>query len=312
MIKISRMAMGSQFEIVTDSIPNIEQILSDAFYRLEWLEQQLSHFDVDSHISTINRYSFEQPVKLAPLLFDTLLTIRSWSELTENAFDPMVGKLIKEWGFFQRGSGSETFAPAPDPNKLKILAAQSGWKNVIMNETDSTIHFKTPEVELHLGAVGKGLAVQMIASCLRENSVTSVLISGGGSSIVALGSSPDSNGWKIGLEHPMNSDIIFGTATISFKSLSVSSAMGQTRSDGIRTFGHILDPRTGESLQSHDSVVVSAENAGYGEALSTAFLIQGEMWTREFIREHPDVGCAFFHTDECRTTVLNFPEFEPL
>ncbi len=302
--------MGSEFTIISKDSPNIEEILSHVLDRVEWLEQQLSHFEIDSDISIINRNAFKQPVPVSPVLFKILMKIRSWSELTESAFAPTMGKLIREWGFFQRGSGSEAQIFPPTPDKMKTLTEKCGWKYVILDEKNSAIQFKTPDVELHLGAVGKGIAVQMAADFLQENGMRCALISSGGSSFYALGSPPDSEGWKIGITHPINSDLVFGTVTISDRALSISSSVGQTRYDGEQLYGHILDPRTGESLTSQDCVVVAAEDAAYAEALSTAFLVQGENWTRDFIGKYPQVGCVFYHTDQSRAVVFNFQEFE--
>ncbi len=310
MIKMSRELMGSSFEIITTEAENIEQIVAQALDSAERVEQQISHFEMDSDISIINRYAFESAVPVSPHIFNYLLKMRSWSALTENGFDPTVGKLIKEWGFFQRGIQHAEGLHKPDLSRARQIAEQTGWKNVDLNEENSSIRFKSLEVELHLGAVGKGIAVEAAGEFLHFNGAASFLISSGGSSCYAFGSPAEMEGWKIGLEHPLTPGRCIGSVVMHDCALSVSSSRGQTQSDGNKVYGHILDPRTGKSLESTDSVYVFSDNAAYSEALSTAFLVNGASWTGAYLRKHPEVGCVLYQAELNRLFTLNILRFE--
>src|SRR5690349_3170187 len=83
LIRVSRPALGSQFEIILggQDVEALEAVGYAALDRVNWLEQQLSHFFPDSEICQINCRAFSEPVTVSPSLFQLLLRLRRWSEL---------------------------------------------------------------------------------------------------------------------------------------------------------------------------------------------------------------------------------------
>src|SRR5947207_1225030 len=66
------------------------------------------------------------------------------------------------------------------------------------------LRFCRPGVEINLGSIGKGYALDRVAERLREKwGVTTGLLDGGTSSLLALGTPPgEPRGWLVGLKHP--------------------------------------------------------------------------------------------------------------
>ncbi len=60
--------------------------------------------------------------------------------------------------------------------------------------SSTAVRFDRPGVELDPGGIGKGYAVDRMVDVLRENGVSSGLISAGSSSIYALGAPPGDRG----------------------------------------------------------------------------------------------------------------------
>src|SRR5689334_2762802 len=89
LIRVSRPAMGSAFEILLGGgdPPTLEQAGVAALDRVDWLEQQLSHFLPDSDICRINARAAVEPVPVTSNLFALLLRLRQLSEETGGAFD---------------------------------------------------------------------------------------------------------------------------------------------------------------------------------------------------------------------------------
>ena len=58
-----------------------------------------------------------------------------------------------------------------------------------------TVQFDRPGVSVNLGAIGKGYAVQAVASSLWAQGVHDALISAGGSSVVALSEHVPAGWW---------------------------------------------------------------------------------------------------------------------
>lgn len=63
-----------------------------------------------------------------------------------------------------------------------------------------TVRFARPGIELNLGSIGKGYAVQRIGDRLRARGLRQALVSAGGSSVLAIGGAGD--GWPIHLRAP--------------------------------------------------------------------------------------------------------------
>jgi thiamine biosynthesis lipoprotein len=57
-----------------------------------------------------------------------------------------------------------------------------------------------------------------------------------------------------------------------------------------RRFGHVLDPRTGVSVEGILSATVLAPTAALADALSTAFFVMGVEATEQYCARHADVG----------------------
>jgi thiamine biosynthesis lipoprotein len=299
LIRLSRPAMGSLFEIYaggTDA-EALESAANRALDRVEQLESRLSHYLPDSDICLINARAYEEPVPVAPYLMDLLRRLRRWGLETEGAFDVTAGKLVRAWGLFRRGQAHGEAPSRPDCETLAALVAQIGWRHVELNEATGTIRFLSPQVELHLGAAGKGYIVQCAADLLRESGVECALLHCGQSSIIAVGAPPGQEGWSVGLADPAGGAEPLTTLSLKDAALSVSGSAEQSVTiDGTR-YSHLFDPRTGEPIDAGTTVSVLSADAADGDALSTAFAVQGKSWTRDFCRSHPDIDAIFLTTD---------------
>ena len=85
---------------------------------------------------------------------------------------------------------------------------------------------------------------------LREAGVTSALIHGGTSTVQALAPPPGEEFWKIAIETPSARPdappSLLATMPLKEEAMSVSGLLGHSFRAKGRTFGHIIDPRTGE------------------------------------------------------------------
>jgi thiamine biosynthesis lipoprotein len=132
---------------------------------------------------------------------------------------------------------------------------------------------------LDLGAIGKGYAVERAAEVLREAGVTSALIHGGTSTVQALGPPPGEAFWKIAIETPSTapaaSPTLLATVPLKEEAMSVSGVQESSFQAAGRTYGHIIDPRTGEPAIGTVLAAVVLPSATETDALSTALLTVG-------------------------------------
>jgi thiamine biosynthesis lipoprotein len=340
LIRVSRPALGSAFELFLggEDSEALEAVGYAALDRVDWLEQQLSHFLPDSEICQINRRAFAEPVFVSSMLMSLLLRLRQWSEITEGAFDPTAGQLVRAWGFFRRGQQQGESVAPPSSEEIHDIVRQIGWRHVELNEAASTVRFLTPRVELHLGAVGKGYIVQAVADYLRQEGVACALLHSGQSSIVALGSPPERDGWPIGIPDPYHENAPLASVSLADAALSTSGTVEQFVIINNQRHSHLFDPRTGfpaanlskfsrgvkplakrpaanrptgrkevaPAAQLVLSLSVLSADAAEGDALSTAFFVQGEVWARAFCQTHPDLGVIVVEATEDRTEKSKF------
>lgn len=286
-VKVERPAMGSLFQIFLegDDSDTLERLGYEALGRVDWLEQQLSHYLPDSDISQINALAHKESVPLSPNVIALLARCRCWSLETEGAFDVTAGKLVRLWGFYKQGTVQGNAVSLPDADDLAKIVQNIGWKCVELDETNQTIRFHSPEVELHLGAVGKGYIVQTVADYLCEQGVERALLHSGYSSIVAIGAPSNAAGWQIALE----GEPFF----LKDAALSVSSNNETVITIDGKRYGHLFDPRTGLLLEPFGQITVIAADAADAEALSTAFAVNGREWTQNYLNAHPELTAMF-------------------
>ncbi len=149
-----------------------------SFQEIDRLDNLMSHYKPESELSMINREAFHQTVAVTPELFNLLQDSLRFSEETSGAFDITVGPLMKSWGFF-RGWGRLL-----EQSELDEALKRTGYRNVRLDAAAPTLRFGEPGIELDLGAIGKGYAVDRVVEILRAED-TSALVSSGTSSIYA-------------------------------------------------------------------------------------------------------------------------------
>jgi thiamine biosynthesis lipoprotein len=76
------------------------------------------------------------------------------------------------------------------------------------------------------------------------------------------------------------------------RALGTSGAANQFFVENGRSYGHVLDPRSGWPARGLGSASAIAPTALEADALSTAFYVLGVEGTRDFCRRHPEVGAV--------------------
>ena len=292
--------MHARFEIVLygASDERLRAAGEGALDEIERVDERLSFYRPESDISGINAYAADWPVKVEARVFGLLQTARRiWIE-TGGAFDITVGPLLRAWGFVG-GEGHE-----PDPLELEKARSVTGMQHVVLDEAALTVAFDLEGVEINLGAIGKGLAVEAAADFLRECGVESALVHGGTSSIAAIGGPPDEDGWRICIQHPTEPDGQLAVVDLRDASLSVSAPHGKSFELDQRTMGHILDPRTGTPATGSVIAAVVCSSATEGDAYSTGLLVMGPDGAAGLAERRPDLLLLVAALDSERSLLI--------
>jgi thiamine biosynthesis lipoprotein len=187
---------------------------------------------------------------------------------------------------------------------------RTGFRNLLINGAEKTCRFQCEGLEINLGGIGKGYALDRAAGLLRDRwSVPSALLQGGHSSVHALGSDPrDARGWSVAIQHPAESERTLAIVRLRDAGLATSAATFQRLEYNGRKLGHVLDPRIGWPADKMAQATAIAPTSAEADALSTAFFVMGVDGVRRYCAAHPRVGAVLLPANDQQLVVLNLPE----
>jgi len=277
--------MGSVFEIyIRSDHRRFAEAANHALDEVRRLENLMTVFTEDSEIAALNRWAFTRPVPVSPEIAEVLELGIDLSRQTGGAFDLTSGILSKIWGFQCRNP------MVPPEDQLREALKRVGFDRIYLNQSDRTVAFTRP-VELNLGSIGKGFALDRAARVLQNEGLGSVLMHAGFSSFKAIGDSgPSGEGWKVGIRHPVDRECEWLTLRLRNRSMATSGCEEQYFEIEGRRYGHILDPRSGKPADHHLSATALAPSAAVADALSTAFFVMSTEEVKQYCEDHPDVG----------------------
>jgi thiamine biosynthesis lipoprotein len=293
--------MATGFEIALPlGTPLAQGAATMGLEEIDRLEAQLTVYREDSDVARINRFAAAGIMPVEKCLFELLEVAREIHQETEGAYDIAVGALIKSWGFFRRQGR------VPTEGERAQALQRSGQRRVVLDHEHRTIHFTARGVEINLGSIGKGYALDRVGLLLRKGwNIRCGLLHGGTSSVLGIGSPPGQpEGWDMGLGHPEDARRRLGLVRLRDRALGTSSATYQHLIHEGRKLGHILDPRSGWPAEQLASATAIAPNAALADALATAFFVLGEPGTRVYCQKHPEVGAVLLPTGLRATPVI--------
>ena len=283
------MSMGCLYSIVAHGRDKdaVARTLDASLDEVDRIDRLMSHYRGDSPLSRINRDAGRAPVPVERELFDFIaLSIRYGVE-SDGAFDITVGQLMKAWGFF-RGDGR-----VPSDQDLNRARELTGFRHVVLDARDRTIRFDRDGIELDLGGIAKGYAVDRAVAILRREGVVSALVSACGSTIYGLGHPPNGAHWTVDIQDPLDERRMAFSIPLRNRALSMSGSSAKFfERDGVR-YSHVMDPRTGHPVNGVLGVVVQAPNGTSGDAIDTVLFVEGIERGRVFLRRNPDVDATF-------------------
>jgi len=305
LVRVSRRAMATTFEIALPfGFPRAVEAASAALDLIDELEERLTVYSDDSEVSRLNATAFDAPVAVEPRLFDFLQHCAALTADTGGAFDPACGALVKCWGFYKREGRIPT-----EPELIEAVN-RSGFRHVILSPETRSVKYRRAGLELNLGAIGKGYALDRAAELLRTRwGVRSAILHGGGSSVLAMGTPPGlPRGWAVAIRHPSEPRTL-GTVRLIDEALGTSAATFQYFEYNGRRYGHVLDPRTGRPADGTASASCVAPTAADADALSTAFFVAGAGWASTYCRPRPRLAAIMLPHGTTAAAVFGTPRF---
>jgi thiamine biosynthesis lipoprotein len=186
----------------------------------------------------------------------------------------------------------------------------TGWEHVELDPKFRTLRFDRPDLEMDLGAVGKGYALDRVAVELSAHGVSAAFLSAGQSTYLAVGAPPGEAGWPVHVPVPFDRARQLTTVSLHNQALSTSGNYEKFfELDGQR-YCHILDPRTGHPVKGMLQTTVLAALAETSDVLSTTIFVLGPIEGRKLLHEHPGTAAIMITettVDETGVIAVNWP-----
>jgi thiamine biosynthesis lipoprotein len=249
-----------------------------------------------SGVVLINENAGRKAVQVRDDILEVLEQALHYAALSDGAFDPTVGPLVKIWGI-----GTDHQRLPPDVEIAEALNLVN-WRDLEIDRSAGTAFLKRPGMSIDLGAIAKGYAADEAARIAREAKVRRAIFDLGGN-IFALGARSGSRNeavsWRIGVQDPLRErGAYIGVLPVQNKSIVTSGVYERFFEVEGRRYHHILSTVNGWPVQNGLlSVTIVTENSMDADALSTAVFAMGYEKGFALIESLPNVEAVFVFED---------------
>lgn len=280
---VSFRAMGSdcQIRVWGDAAAELASL---AVRRVQLLERCWTRFSSTSELSRLNARSGQGPQMVSADLLALVSAMQAAHTITDGLFDPTVLSAMVQHGYdvdFEtlRNSAIHIDLPAPVPT--------TGMSEVLVDLAASTLTVPAG-LALDAGAIGKGLAGDLIVDELIEAGAQGVLVNLGGD-VVFAGSPIDTEGipeaWVIAVGDAASERDVFTFPVNTHRgAVTTSSTLRRRWADGRH---HVIDPSTGTMSDSDTAQATVVSSHGWlAEAHATALLLLNVDQHDAYIHRH--------------------------
>lgn len=283
--------MWTKFEITAYGSERVKlaEAANAAFEEIDRLDRQMSNYSDSSELTYINDNAARHEVIVEKELFDFLKRSLDFGRITGGTFDITVGPLMKAWGFFDKKGR------VPDSGELQSVMSRVGYQHVTTNDKTHSVRFDRAGVEIDLGGIAKGYAVDRAAAVLKAAGVSSAFISSGSSSICAIGAPPGQKSWPVDVTDPLDRTRSIERIDLRDSSISTSACREKTFESAGKTYCHIMDPRIGRPIEGLISATIITENGAEAEVYSKALMVMGIERARQFLKTHSHIRAILYY-----------------
>ncbi len=241
---------------------------------LDALDLACSRFRSDSELSRLNDAD-GRITQVSPLFARAIDVALHAAERTDGDVDPTLGRSLVRLGYDRDFDSLAADAP---PVAVQFHRS-SHWTQVTLDRERCTVQLP-PGVHLDLGATAKALGADLAAQGISTELNIGVLVSVGGD--IACGGPAPAGGWAIRVQDrpsPLDEEPAGPSATVSIAGggLATSSTAARRWRRGGDVMHHLVDPRTGMSVDTPwRTVSVHAASCVDANIATTATMIRGE------------------------------------
>jgi FAD:protein FMN transferase len=292
--------MGNRFEItvVSDDASWAEERIDDAVAEISRIEKLLTTFSETSQTAAINRMAGIQPVKVDKEVFDLIHRSLKISSLTQGAFDISYGSIDKSlWNF------DVNMTSLPSKETAKEMVRLINYRNIILDEKNSTVFLKEKGMRIGFGGIGKGYAADKAKNLLQQKGVESGVVNASGD-LVTWGRQPDGKPWTVGIANPYAKFQPISYLDISNMAIATSGNYEKYAVINGKKYSHTIDPKTGLPVSGIKSVTIICPSAELADAMATPVMVMGVKAGLNLANQMKQIACIIID-DEDRIYTTN-------
>lgn len=288
-IEIDGFAQGTTYHITYyagDSIVTRQQIDSI----LNKIDSSLSLYKPFSLISQFNN-------SVSGIIIDThFINVFNASietyKATHGLFDITVGPLVTAWGF-----GAKKNTVMPDSAAIQQLLMCIGSDKLTLK--NNFLCKQKPCIKIDMNGIAQGYSVDVLAAFLEKKGIKNYLAEVGGE-LRIKGRKPNNEKMRIGIESPsdneMDAAIFEQVIELDSGAITTSGNYRKYYESGSKKISHLIDPRTGYSVQNEMiSVTVYAKDAITADAFDNALMLMGRDSALHFTEHRKDIAAYIIY-----------------
>lgn len=265
-----------------------EEILSKCEEMVKDIDNKMNPSTLSSDIYKINENAGKSFTKVSKDTFDVIKTSIHFSHVSGGNFDVSIGSLVQLWNI-----GNEK-AKVPTQSEINTVLPTINYKNIVLDDKNTSIMLKHKGTKLDLGGIAKGYAADKVVSYLKEQKIEGAIVNLGGN-IYTLGTKDGKNKFNIGIQDPTkprgNS---IGSLSTTNNSVVTSGIYERYIEKDGKIYHHILSPKTGYPVENElSSVTIISDNSMYCDALSTTTFSLGTKEGLKLIESMPNTEAIF-------------------
>ena len=279
--------MGNRFEItlVDEDAARAAACIEEAIEEIRRIEKLLTTFNDNSQTNCINRNAGIAPVPVDKEVFSLIQRSIRISAVTQGAFDITYGSIDKTlWNFDQH------MTALPDAHTAGKLVRLINYRNIILDENNSTVFLKEKGMRIGFGGIGKGYAAERAKALLLQKGVRSGVVNAAGD-LTAWGYQHNGKPWTIGIADPDAAHHPFSSLAITDMAVATSGNYEKFVVIDGKKYSHTIDPKTGLPVSGIKSVTIICPNAEIADAMATPVMIMGVKVGMHMINQMQHMAC---------------------
>ena len=260
----------------------------EIFRRLGQIEDRMSANKDGTEIAAVNAAAGGTPVKVSADTFWVISKAVEYAKLTDGAFDPSVGPLVKLWNI-----GTD-YAKVPRKGEIAAALTLIDYGRIELDAKKLTVKLRDAGMRIDLGAIAKGYSADEVGRILSEHRVKAAVVDLGGN-VLVYGKKKDGSAWRVGVQDP-RSDRGDYIGLVTGGGMTVVTSGIYERffiEDGVH-YHHILDTKTGYPVRNGlVSVSIIAARSIDADALSTSIFALGIEKGMKLVESLPGIHAIF-------------------